>query len=229
VPDPLPPLTSPVNSALDEPADSTGDADDSEEQDELAEGDDTPEEEETSSDSRRRVRTILEWVAIFGGALLVAFIVRQTTAQAFYIPSESMEPTLHKGDRILVNKWSYRLHDVNRGDVVVFTRPDNASLDPEHEIPDLIKRVIGLPGETIEARSDGYVYIDGQRLTEPYLPPDTRNEEFAPEVIPEGHVFVMGDNRANSTDSTDFGPIEEDSIVGRAFLRIYPLDDIGGL
>lgn len=179
---------------------------------------------------RRRVRTIIEWAAVIGGALLVALVVRSTLAQAFWIPSPSMEPTLHEGDRVLVNKLSYRLHDVHRGDIVVFERPPAAvSVNPDEDIPDLIKRVIGLPGDTIEARADGAVYINDRRLDEPYLPDDTRTANLPEQEVPEGQVFVMGDNRANSSDSREFGAIDEDLIVGRAFLRIWPLTDIGGL
>lgn len=179
---------------------------------------------------RRRVRTIIEWAAVIGGALLVALVVRSTLAQAFWIPSPSMEPTLHEGDRVLVNKLSYRLHDVHRGDIVVFERPPAAvSVNPDEDIPDLIKRVIGLPGDTIEARADGAVYINDRRLDEPYLPDDTRTANLPEQEVPEGHVFVMGDNRTNSSDSREFGAIDEDLIVGRAFLRIWPLTDIGGL
>jgi signal peptidase I len=176
-------------------------------------------------------RSVIEWGLVIGGALLVALIVRTFLVQPFWIPSASMEPTLHEGDRVLVNKLSYDLHDVHHGDVIVFERPDepNDVPHPENEIPDLIKRVIGLPGDTLQAR-DGVVYLNGERLDEPYLAPDTPTTDLdTPVTVPEGHVFVMGDNRTNSHDSRKFGPIPESSIVGRAFLRIYPLDDIGGL
>jgi signal peptidase I len=190
-----------------------------------------PEQEQASEDekpAKRRVRTIIEWAAVIGGALLVALVVRSTVAQAFWIPSPSMEPTLQEGDRVLVNKLSYRLHDVHRGDIVVFERPPGSG-NPEEDIPDLIKRVIGLPGDFIEARADGSVYINGQRLEEPYLASGTRTANLERQAVPEGHVFVMGDNRGNSSDSRDFGAIDEDLIVGRAFLRIWPLGDVGGL
>ena len=178
---------------------------------------------------RKRIRTGIEWGLVIGGALLVALIIRATLFQAFWIPTGSMEPTLQEGDRVLVNKLSYRLHDVNRGDIVVFARPDEGTpVAAEDNVRDLIKRVVGLPGETIEAR-DGVVYIDGQRLEEPYLPDATVTNDLPPTSVPEGHVFVMGDNRGNSHDSRAFGPIDDDTIVGRAFVRIYPLDDIGGL
>jgi signal peptidase I len=175
-------------------------------------------------------RSAVEWALVIGGALLVALVVRTFLVQAFWIPSASMEPTLHEGDRVLVNKLSYDLHDVHHGDVIVFERPDEPSdvPHPEDEIQDLIKRVIALPGDVIEAR-DGIVYINDEPLEESYLAPDTPTTDLPRQEIPEGKVFVMGDNRTNSHDSRRFGPVDESSIVGRAFLRIYPLDDIGGL
>jgi signal peptidase I len=140
-----------------------------------------------------------------------------------------MEPTLHEGDRVLVNKLSYKLHDVHRGDVVVFRRPEGAE-SGDDDIEDLIKRVIGLPGDTVET-VDGVIYVNGEPLPEPYLVKGTRSDSppVQRQVIPKDHYFVMGDNRGNSQDSRFFGPIDGGLIVGRAFWRIYPLDDIGGL
>lgn len=171
--------------------------------------------------SRRRspLRNAIEWIAVIAGALVVALVIKTFLFQAFYIPSESMEPTLTEGDRVLVNKLSYDLHDVNRGDVIVFERPPN---EPVSEIEDLIKRVVGLPGDTVEGR-DGRVYVNGTPLEEPYLPSGVLTDPFAPIEVPEGHVFVMGDNRGNSRDSRVFGPISEDLIVGRAFITVWPL------
>ena len=184
----------------------------------------------------RRLQSGLEWVAVIVGALVVALIVKTFLFQAFYIPSASMEPTLEKGDRVLVNKVSYDLHDVNRGDVIVF------ELDPEDvgpdKIKDLIKRVVGLPGDVIESR-DGVVYVNDRALDEPYLadgtltgdPEDARNPPIEKQTVPDGHVFVLGDNRSNSADSRYpyRGPIPIDSIVGRAFVLVWPPGDIGTL
>ncbi len=178
------------------------------------------------------VASAIEWILVIGGAILLAVIVKMVLLQAFYIPSASMYPTLQKGDRVLVNKISYKLHDVNRGDVVVFERPPSETAT---NIPDLIKRVVGLPGEQIVIEG-GRVYIDGQLLDEPYLPEGvTTTAENAPLkcareapcVVPEGDVWVMGDNRNDSKDSRYFGPIDEDSIVGRAFVVVWPLNRLG--
>ncbi len=180
---------------------------------------------------RRRKRSngsklLIEWIVLIVAALTIALLIKTFLFQAFVIPSESMEPTLHgctgcSNDRILVNKLSYRLHDVNRGDIVVFAAPpgfDNGG------IKDFVKRVIGLPGETIETRND-QVFIDGKPLEEPYINPDCTDRGGAIErqEIPVGHVYVMGDNRCSSSDSRKFGTIDTDTIVGRAFVRIWPL------
>ena len=181
----------------------------------------TPNEDE-EHDADRGVRNVVEWVAIVVGALAVALLVKTFFIQAFFIPSLSMFPTLDEGDRVLVNKLSYKMHDVNRGDMIVFDRPEGS---PDSDIKDLIKRVIGLPGETIEAR-DGVVYIDGVRLDEPYLEDGVRTDNLPPTEVPAGHIFVMGDNRTGSSDSRVFGPVDEDTIDGRAFIRVWPLGDI---
>jgi signal peptidase I len=149
-----------------------------------------------------------------------------------------MLPTLQIGDRIIVDKLSYRLHDVHRGDIVVFARPPLE----DHEYADLVKRVIGLPGETISSKN-GAVYINGKKLNEPWLPPgpdsytgalsgDDAHPQFdlpGPVKIPPGEYFVMGDNRTDSEDSRFFGPIPKSLIVGRAVAVIWPLSQIKGL
>ncbi len=167
-----------------------------------------------------RTRVIKEWTALVIVAAVVALGVRTFVFQAFFIPSGSMLPTLQIGDRILVDKLSYDLHKVNRGDMIVFRTPPADTGDPG--IKDLVKRVIGLPGERISS-SGGSVYINGKKLPEPWLPPDTKTFGITPQTIPAGEVFVMGDNRGNSKDSRVFGPISEKLIVGRVELIFYPL------
>ncbi|HUQ39842.1 MAG TPA: signal peptidase I [Acidimicrobiales bacterium] len=169
----------------------------------------------------RSLKSTIEWILIIVAALAFAFVIKTFLIQAFYIPSASMEPTLDIGERVLVNKLSYKLHDVHRGDVVVFERPDGQ--EGTSQIKDLIKRVVALGGETVETR-DGHIYVDGKPLAENYLP---AGEPPGPPVdklrVPEGHLWVMGDNRGNSKDSRVFGPISENLLVGRAFVRIWPL------
>jgi signal peptidase I len=177
-----------------------------------------PEEREKPSG----IRNVVEWVVIAGGALLVAFVIKTFLLQAFYIPSLSMAPTLQINDRVLVNKLSYDLHEVNRGDLVVFESPPNEG----SETKDLIKRVIALPGETVESR-DGQILINGQILDEPYLDRGVTTGAVDPVTVPADHLWVMGDNRANSRDSRFFGPIPEELVIGRAFVRVWPITDIG--
>lgn len=164
------------------------------------------------------VRNVVEWVVIAGGALLVAFVIKTFLLQAFYIPSLSMAPTLKINDRVLVNKLSYDLHPVHRGDVVVFASPPNEGSATK----DLIKRVIGLPGETVESR-DGHILINGQVLKEPYLGPDVVTGPLEKITVTPGHYWVMGDNRPNSRDSRFFGTIPKSLIIGRAFVRVWPV------
>ena len=116
-------------------------------------GDTPPPEESSKKRNRSSARNIIEWVAIIAAALVVAIVIKTFLFQAFYIPSESMEPTLKPQDRVLVNKLSYKLHPIHRGDIVVFKRPPSEAGDPT--IKDLIKRVVGLPGETIEIHTAG--------------------------------------------------------------------------
>lgn len=194
-----------------------------------SEGDDAP----PAATGPSKTRGLVEWVVVIVGAVALALLIKTFVMQAFFIPSPSMDPTLKVHDRVLVNKLSYHLHDVNRGDIVVFERPPTEG----EGIKDLIKRVIALPGESLVI-DNGKVYIDGRLLDEPYLQPGvvthnrpeaTRCAPTNPCVIPQGQVWVMGDNRDNSRDSRYFGPIAESTIVGRAFVKVWPLDRLGGL
>ena len=201
------------------------------------------------------LRTLIEWVAVVVVAISAALLIKEFVFQAFEIPSASMTPTVVPGDRILVNKLSYNFGEIGRGDLVVFDRPVGTPGDTDQ----LIKRVIGLPGETVEIRDDGQLWIsqagetreEAELLEEPYLAPgadivipnlSTRpafdiwgeNCENQPRepgvcVIGEDDYLVLGDNRRSSVDSRSFGPVAEDTVVGRAVVRIWPLSDIGGL
>jgi signal peptidase I len=166
---------------------------------------------------RDAARVAFEWIGLVVLALLIALLIKTFLFQAFYIPSASMEPTLKIHDRVLVNKLSYKLHDVHRGDIVVFKAPKGS--DPG--IDNLVKRVIGLPGDTVEGRG-GHVYINGKQLPETYLPKGTFTSDFAAVKVPPNSYWMMGDNRGNSKDSRVFGFITKREIVGRVFVRIWP-------
>jgi signal peptidase I len=183
-------------------------------------------EEEHPAPAGRRWRWVVEWGVVLAVALAVALLVRAFVVQTFFIPSASMEPTLMIGDRILVDKLSYHLHAVHRGDIIVFRRPPGEPVS--ENVQDLVKRVVGLPGETIWS-SNGQVYVQG---------PDTGNKvvnvpepvpgtQLGPPIhrftIPANDYFVMGDNRTNSDDSRFFGPISRSLIVGRVVMRIWPV------
>jgi signal peptidase I len=135
-----------------------------------------------------------------------------------------MAPELKPGDRVLVSKLSYRLHDVNRGDIVVFKRPPHVQAGPE--VKDLVKRVIGLPGDTVEARN-GEVLVNGKALKEPYVPKGATTTSVSPTHIAKNHYWVMGDNRTVSEDSRYFGSINGDLIVGRVFFQVWPTGSAG--
>ena len=187
--------------------------------------DDAPGPVDDNRKMSRSTKSAIEWVAVIVGALVVALVVKTFLIQAFYIPSESMVPTLQVSDRVLVNKLSYDFGDIGRGDIVVFDRPGGPGPDG---IAELIKRVVALEGETVEAH-DNRVFVDGEAIDESYLPDGSITSDFGPEVIPEDHVWVMGDNRSASDDSRRFKAIPEDDIVGRAFVTIWPLSEIGML
>ena len=192
--------------------------------------------DETPEETERSGRWIVELVGVVVVAVLVAVLLRTFVVATYSIPSGSMEPTLNIGDRIVVDKLSYHLHGVDRGDIVVFSTPptENCAGPP---VSDLVKRVIGLPGEIISL-AGGNVYIDGRLLPEPFLPPNLRDDTYpgpstAPYAlhhtyrIPVGEVYVMGDNRPESCDSRYWGPIRESTIVGKVDMRIWPLSRIG--
>lgn len=160
---------------------------------------------------RELVETILP-------ALLIAVAVNLFIAQPTRVDGTSMEPTLRSEERLIIEKVSYRLHAPARGDIVVLKLPGR-----EHE--PLIKRVIGLPGDVIAIRN-GRVYIDGAPVDEPYL--DQITPGYVPaQIVPEGHVFVLGDNRSASNDSRIFGMVPQKDLIGRAWITYWPLDVFG--
>lgn len=170
---------------------------------------------------RQFVGVIRELAETIIPAVVIAIFINLFLVQATQVLGQSMEPNLHTQQRVLVEKVTYRfLHAPQRGDIVVI------DLDKENKSDDmLIKRVIGLPGDTIEIRS-GEVTIDGERLEEPWTT-NLGGGSYGPTIIPPLHVFVMGDNRGASNDSRSFGPVHVDNLVGRAWFSYWPLENVG--
>ncbi len=173
-------------------------------------------------------RVIAEWIVILGLAFSVAMLVRFLAVQTFSIPSRSMTPTLMVRDRLLVEKLSYGYREVKRGEIIVFKVPKTITQYEEHKMEDFVKRVIGLPGETLEIR-ENIVYINGKKLDEPYLPKGTATSQPQRLVIPIDEYFVMGDNRTDSYDSRFWGTVPRDHIVGRVFYRVFPFSRTGSV
>ncbi len=158
-------------------------------------------------------------------ALILALLIRVFIAEPRYIPSDSMVPTLVVGDRLVVEKVSYRLHPPHFGDIIVFDPPLQLQEYGFKKDQAFIKRIIGEPGQTVKVMN-GKVYINDRPLTEPYIaaPPDYI---LPPVTVPEGYLFVMGDNRPNSNDSHVWGFLPQENIIGRACFRFYPFNRIG--
>ena len=180
-------------------------------------------------------------------AFVAALLIKTFLLQAFYIPSASMEPTLRSGDRVLVEKVSFRFGEPKRGDVVVFEREVDTTLPEEDSFiddisngirelfgfptegtQDFIKRVIAVEGQTVEVR-EGVLHINAQPVEEPYLPEGTGTTDFPEYTVPDGEIFVMGDNRGNSDDSRSFGGFPVEDVIGRAFVLIWPPGQVRGL
>ncbi len=168
------------------------------------------------------VMDILETVVFVGSLFIVMYLF---ILQPNQVKGASMEPTFISGDYILTSKVTYKLRSLERGDVVVFKSPKNPDID-------YIKRVIGLPGDKINFKN-GEVYVNDAQLSENYISAKTNlweagySKENAPVVVPEGEIFVMGDNRPRSSDSREFGPVSEESIVGQVFYRYFPANKVG--
>ena len=195
---------------------------------------------------RARRRFFGELPFLLLAALILTVLVKGFLIQAFFIPSRSMEPTLQVGDRVVVNRLAYRIGDPAHGDVVVFLRSTGTGkatpvgplswvrravaqglggTPPGSE--DLIKRVVGLPGDTIEGRR-GRLYRNGHRVPEPYLAGRGFTTDFGPVKVEPDHYWVMGDNREDSADSRVFGQVARSQLVGRAVLTVWPVTHLGG-
>lgn len=169
---------------------------------------------EVRSAPKRALQEILGTVL---PAVLIALLITHFVGERTVVLGHSMAPSLHNQEQLIIDKLSYRFHAPQRGDIVV--------VDVEHTDVPYIKRVVGLPGETLEIR-DNRVYVDGLVLSEPYLF-EVSQPNYGPVHIPPDHVFVMGDNRRNSRDSRSIGPVPLETILARAWVRVWPLEDAG--
>lgn len=206
----------------------------------------TPVDETEQSPAKEPKRSFLsELPFLLLAALVVAVVIKTFIIQPFYIPSGSMIPTLLIDDRVMVSKISYVIGEPERGDVIVFENPYAPEIEesfPEAVVrstlealgirtsanDDLIKRIVGLGGETVEV-SDNQVWIDGVALDEPYLQTGVAMGDFGPRTLAPDELFMMGDNRNESSDGRVFGPIPADDVIGKAVFRIWPLDRLGGV
>jgi len=176
--------------------------------------------------ARRRRRLVLEWTFIIVLAVAVSFIMRTYVVQTFFIPSASMQPTLQVGDRILVSKLSVDFGTIHRGDIVVFKAPP-----AEHcgdAVSDLVKRVIGLPGDHLTSRGNT-IYVNGKRLDETWSHIEPLSTPIGHVTVPANSYFVMGDNHPNSCDSRFWGSVPRKDLIGKVFFRIWPPSRIGFL
>ncbi|MCL4818451.1 MAG: signal peptidase I [Vicinamibacteria bacterium] len=169
-----------------------------------------------------RLRAALELLHDLSVAVLFCFFLITYVGQAFRVQGASMQPLLEDDERILVNKFAYRLGPIRRGDVVVFWYPRDPAVS-------FIKRVVGLPGDVVELRR-GLVYVNGRRLTEPWIAAEFRgHDSVGPVEVERGHYFVLGDHRTSSNDSRAWGDVPERYIYGKAVFRFWPLGRIGSV
>ena len=185
----------------------------------------------------RNVRVVLDWVITIGGAILIVLALKAWVVNPYRIPSSSMEPSLHCArpapgcearfsDRVLANRFIYRFRNPKRGEIIVFNTPPEAKLRCGAG-GTFVKRLIGLPGETVSER-DGIVFIDGKQLNEPYIAPDRRDHQPPQEWhVPKGDYFFMGDNRSQSCDSRVWGPVPRKNLIGEVFFVYWPPNRIG--
>jgi signal peptidase I len=169
---------------------------------------------------QRFLRAGWEFLHDLSVAVLFCFFLIAFVAQAFRVQGTSMEPLLEDGDRIVVNKFVYRFHAIERGDVVVFWFPRDPALS-------FVKRVVALPGDFVEIRA-GVLFVNGVEVKEPYLPSRFRDSEsYPPTEVRKGYYFVLGDHRRSSNDSRSWGEVPEKYIYGRAVFRFWPLGRLG--
>lgn len=174
----------------------------------------------------KTLKNMVEWALTFAGAIAFFFFIRTYVVDARVVPTGSMIPTIQLQERVVVDRLFYKMEELERGDIIVFKAPEKTE---QLKQQDLVKRLIALPGETVEVR-DGYVWINDRALYEPYIATGgVTKGKFGPILVPEGHYFVMGDNRDDSSDSRTWGFLEQKLVIGRVWIRYLPFDRIGSL
>ena len=184
------------------------------------------------------VRVVLDWIITIGGAILIVLALKAWVVNPYRIPSSSMEPTLHCArpatgcesrfsDRVLANRFIYHFRDPKRGEIIVFKTPGtNPVCNDGHPGETFVKRLIGLPGETVSEKN-GYIFIDGHALKEPYVQPQRRDHMSGKWKVPPGDYFFMGDNRDQSCDSRTWGAVPRKNLIGEVFFVYWPPNRIG--
>ncbi len=181
-------------------------------------------EKKNSSSNKSAWQSVREWAQVIVVALIVAIPIRTFVAEPFIVDGASMDPTFATGQFLIVDRLSYRLGEPHRGDVVVFEYPNNPKIY-------YIKRIIGLPGESVSIKGGRVTIInkenpDGLELSEPYIANSHKSTDNFKETLTSTQYFVMGDNRAESSDSRRWGPLDEHFIVGRPFVRLWPIKTV---
>ncbi len=179
----------------------------------------------SSTRFNRRRRVVIEWTIILVVAVAASLLVRTYVFQTFFIPSGSMNPTLWKGDRIVVNKLSVEFGTINIGDIVVFKAPSDVSRLCQDPVTDLVKRVIGLPGDRLYSKGNT-IYVNGKALDQKWTIVPTLGEPIKPTTVPAGQYFMMGDNHDDSCDSRTWGTVPKSDLIGKVFVRIWPLKSL---
>jgi signal peptidase I len=178
---------------------------------------------------------VLDWAVTIAVAIAAVLAIKAWVVNPYRIPSSSMEPTLHcaatepgclagTSDRVLANRFAYRFIDPERGDIVVFRTPPNVTCLGPSDV--FVKRLIGLPGDTVEIRDD-QLYVNGEPVPEPYVNGGAVGEPFGPVTVGEGEYFMMGDNRTSSCDSREWGTVPRENLIGPVFARYWPIQRIG--